>query len=143
VRNVVYAIVYNPKTDTYLLLNNLTGEQGLSFVVGGIEQGEDDVECGMREIQEETGYQHIKHMRKIDGEVHANFYALHKEENRYAKATAHLYELIDETQTDIAENEKQRHALLRLKKDEVLITFRNQKYFRLSYLNGESAYCEK
>ncbi|MDR2191166.1 MAG: NUDIX domain-containing protein [Candidatus Peribacteria bacterium] len=142
-RDVVYAIIYNPETDKYLILNNLTGEAGQSFIVGGIETGEDSIECGIREIQEETGYQHLKHIRKIDGEVHANFYAIHKDENRYAKAVAHLYELEDETQTDINEKERNRHELLRLNQNEINIRFGNQTYFWKAYLEGESAYCEK
>src|SRR3989338_3953565 len=53
-RNVVVAIIKNPKTKKYLLLKWKKNDWA-GFVTGGIEKGEDIVEAAKREILEETG----------------------------------------------------------------------------------------
>jgi ADP-ribose pyrophosphatase YjhB (NUDIX family) len=137
-RDVAYAIVRNPKDDTYLILNLLTGETGQSLIVGGVEQGEDWIQACKREIYEETGYKNLYLVDSLDTHVHAKFFALHKDENRYAKAKTFVFELIDEEQDAVNSVELERHDIMWLTKDQVDIKFHNQRYMWEQYVHGFS-----
>ncbi|MEK9131527.1 MAG: class I tRNA ligase family protein [Patescibacteria group bacterium] len=108
-RKTIYGIVKHWKDDSYLCLD--WGKLGWhSFVIGGVEAGEDVIEAATREIKEETGYQHIKFVRKVGGETHASFYAHHKEVNRYSISEAYHFELIDGEKIEVAEEETKKHT---------------------------------
>ena len=59
-RRSIVALVKYPKTNEYLTLN--WGKLGGRLLIGGgLEEGEDEVECAIREIEEETGYSDLKY----------------------------------------------------------------------------------
>lgn len=141
-RAISYSIVYNPKTDKYLILELLTWEKWQSFVVWWIEDWEDPIQASIREIYEETWYKNLRFIRQVTWEIHAYFFAIHKDENRYSKAKTYLFELIDDQQDSIDPKEAERQRVVWLSKDEVDIKFHNQKYAWDQFINWESAYTE-
>jgi leucyl-tRNA synthetase len=76
------------------------------FVTGGIEEGEDLVEAGKREILEETGYKNARFVRDVGQAIHVQFYHPLKEENRHARFHGLYFELENGEQDPIAEEEK-------------------------------------
>jgi len=108
VRNNIHAIVYNPKDDTYLCLDWLK-HPWQTFVVGGVEEGEDAIEGAKREVLEEAGYKNIKFMKELRHSVESYYYAAHKNENRISYTTPLLFELIDDEKEPLDETESSEH----------------------------------
>ncbi len=107
-RTVVHAIVRNPKTGKILCLK-WKKFPWQTIIIGGIEKGETPEEAGRREVLEETGYKNLKLVKVLGGEVKAEFFAAHKDENRIAYTTAVLYELVDDSRDKVAEEELTKH----------------------------------
>lgn len=141
-RDISYSVIYNPKTDKYLVLELLTWETWQSFVVGWIEKWEDPIEASLREVYEETWYKNLKYIKQTSWEIHAYFFAIHKDENRYSKAKTYYFELIDEERDNVDEKESERQRPIWIKKEEVSIKFHNQKFAWELFKNWESAYTE-
>lgn len=141
-RDVSYSIVYNPKTNKYLVLDILTWETGQSFIVGWIEAWEDPVEASLREIYEETWYKNLKFIKQTSWEIHAYFYAIHKDENRYSKAKTYYFELINEECDKVDDNEAQRQKPIWVNKEEVNIKFHNQKDAWAQFINWEGSFTD-
>lgn len=80
-----------------------------TFVIGGAEEGESLEEAVRREIVEETGYANIASIKPLCPELRSEWFAAHKDENRYAKM--HIFEvrLADGTQQVLAEEEQKKH----------------------------------
>jgi leucyl-tRNA synthetase len=91
-RNVIAAIVKHWEEDKYLCLKWKKNDW-IGFVTGGVEDGEDPVAAGVREIIEETGYKNPTFIRKIGGTTHSQFYHEIKQQNRFAHFTTLYYEL--------------------------------------------------
>ncbi len=53
-RPAVYVFIRNSKNELLMILNN--GSKKWEIAGGGLEIGEDLVECGIRELKEETGF---------------------------------------------------------------------------------------
>ncbi|MDP2641979.1 MAG: class I tRNA ligase family protein [bacterium] len=94
-RNAVIIILKNPKTEKILTLK-WKKQPWTTFIMGGIEDGENPIDTAVREIQEETGYKNVKFIKKLGGPIHNEFFAAHKDENRTAHTQGLLFELIDE-----------------------------------------------
>ncbi|MDB4984312.1 MAG: leucine--tRNA ligase [Patescibacteria group bacterium] len=92
VRRNVHAIVYDPKTEKYLIIRNSKFGWD-TVVIGGVEEGEDLIEAATRELQEETGYADLEFKRFLGNPVQASYFAKHKDENRNAIASALYFEL--------------------------------------------------
>ena len=108
-REVVHVILRNPKNKT-VLVEFLKGDKwgNLSpknFIIGGIEDGESEIEAAIREIKEETGYINIKFIQKIPLEVQAEFFAAHKDVNRIVHVHTLVFDLINEEKIEIEEDE--------------------------------------
>lgn len=106
-RTATISIVYDPKKDAYLTLK-WKQQPWITYVTGGIEQGEDPVEAAKREITEETGYADVRLIRKLGGDAQSEFYAAHKGVNRVARNSMFLFELTNDTRREISPEE---HAL--------------------------------
>lgn len=98
-RKTVHCIVKNPKTGKYLGLK-WREFPWTTFVMGGIEEGESIEEAGRREVRAETGFINLKLVKILQGQVRAEFFAAHKNQNRISFATAVMFELEDESQVE-------------------------------------------
>lgn len=114
----VHCIVKHHKEDKILCLD--WGKyEWRSFIIGGVEDGEDPVEAALREIEEETGYTNVRFVGEAGPEIHGEYYAEHKGFNRYAVEKGLYFELIDETQKDISEEEAEKHSVVWVERQEV------------------------
>jgi leucyl-tRNA synthetase len=106
-RKSIVAILVNKKNNTILSINWGEKNGGNLFIGGGLDEGEDIIECAKREIQEETGYINVKYVSKT-GLIHHNYFAHSKNVARRIEATGLLFELENEEMTEQAleENEK-------------------------------------
>jgi len=117
-RDAVVAVIKHWSEDKYLGVRwKRTNWQG--FVIGGIEKNEDAADAGIREIQEETGYQNIEVVKNLGGKVHAKFYQALKKENRFAHFEPVLYQLKDGERTVIDTAEQALHDLIWLSAEEM------------------------
>lgn len=108
-RNAVIVVVRNPKTDKYLCLK-WKKQPWVTFVMGGIEEGEEKIQAALREVAEETGYKNLKFIKDL-GSAQSEFYAAHKGVNRIAHTRNLLFELVDESREEISEEESEIHEL--------------------------------
>ncbi|OHA16831.1 MAG: hypothetical protein A3C79_00685 [Candidatus Taylorbacteria bacterium RIFCSPHIGHO2_02_FULL_45_28] len=103
-RQCVLAIVKHWEKDEYLCLTSKR-HGWTTFVIGGIDQGEDAVAAAKREITEETGFTDFASFRPLGGHVYAKHFAPHKNENRSARLNGFYVELKSGTQQPVAEHE--------------------------------------
>lgn len=118
-RHSIIAIIKNPKTGKYLC-EDARGGLCRSFVLGGMEEEETIEEAAIREINEETGYKNIKISNVSKISVINHFYAGYKGNfNRFARLEIVFGELIDEEHIEISEEEKKKHTVKWLTKEEL------------------------
>jgi leucyl-tRNA synthetase family protein len=117
-RDAVMCIVKHWEKDEYLC-EQWKEHDVRSLVSGGIEEGEEPVETGLREIREETGYVNAEFIHQIGGFSYVNFYHQQKRVNVLARFRYLYFELRDGEQAPVAQEEQDKHALLWKKKDEV------------------------
>ena len=142
-RDVVAAIVKNPKTNEYLCLE-WTKTTWQSFITGGID-GEKIQEAARREVWEESGYKNLKFIKEIKGgPIFAEFYRLHKGDNVIAKFRYLVFELENEERDEIDSEELKKHKPVWIKEEEIenFINVGNQKIAWYRYKNGDKAYTE-
>ncbi len=110
-RKNVHAIVKDPVTGKYLGLKwkkfNWT-----TFPMGGIEEGEDVVTAAMREVKEETGFSNLKLVRVLPGQVRAEYFAAHKDQNRISYTTAVVFELVNHDRVETDAKEQENHDVI-------------------------------
>ena len=117
-RDIILAVVYNPKTKKYLCLK-WKEQPWTTFVTGGIDAGEDPVEAAKREIAEETGYTKVSLVKAL-GHTYCNFYAAHKNVNRRVHNRSFLFQLDDEKQAEVSSDEKNAYDVVWLSAEEVV-----------------------
>ncbi|MEK6927132.1 MAG: class I tRNA ligase family protein [Nanoarchaeota archaeon] len=142
-RDTVFCIVKHWKEDKYLCLD-WKKEGWKTFVVGGVEKGENLVNAGMREIREETGYQNIKFIKSLGWESHNKFFASHKDENRHSIVNGLCFELKDGKTNELDNSEKELRNIIWVEKNKVInfINLENNKYVWNNYLNEEKAFTD-
>jgi leucyl-tRNA synthetase len=109
-RRNVHAIVRNPQTGKILALR-WKKFPWTTFPMGGIDNGEDIVEAARREVREETGYKNLLPVRILGGQVKAEYFAAHKDENRISFTSAVLFDLRDEEREKVDAEESDKHEV--------------------------------
>ncbi|MFN3692776.1 MAG: class I tRNA ligase family protein [Candidatus Paceibacteria bacterium] len=120
-RTAVGSLVYNPKTDKYLVQYSHEF-QNYSFIFGGLEKGESYEEAAIREVEEKTGYK-TKFVRFISEETEAHFFHPGKQVNRVLTSRRVLLELTSDTQNEIPAEELAKQEPVWLTKEELLEKF--------------------
>ncbi len=110
-RNTVYVFVKHWNENKYLCLDwkNFGWHFG---IIGGVNENEGWQEAAKREILEETGYKNIKLEKEINVEVHNNFFAGHKDENRYAIGKGYVFKIENEDKIETKDEETKNHDLV-------------------------------
>ncbi len=143
-RDAVFIIVKHWKENKYICLD--WKEHGWkSFLMGGIESGESEEEAAKRETEEETGYSDFKLIKRIGPEVHAEFFATHKDINRYGKYKMFLVELKSGKYKKPSEEEVKNHKVVWLEPEKIS-NFLNLENHQLAWdilQNGDRAYTEQ
>jgi leucyl-tRNA synthetase len=109
-RNIVMAVIKNPKDGKFLVLK-VKNPKWTTFVIGGVEEGENSEAAARREIFEETGYKNLKLIRVLGGPIYSEFYAGHKGVNRTAHNTTIYFELENEDHEPLAQEEAEKHDI--------------------------------
>jgi len=118
-RKNVQAIVRNPKNNTYLILK-WKKQSWTTFPMGGIENNEDIVEAAKREVTEETGYKNLKFVKVLGGQIRAEYFAAHKDQNRVAFTNAVMFDLLDEEKTEVSQEEAESYEVDWIPKTEIV-----------------------
>jgi leucyl-tRNA synthetase len=118
-RQTVKVIVKHWSEDSIYCLD-WTKQGWHTFVIGGIEDGETPEEAAVREVKEETGYQNIRSVRLLPVQTHSNFYASHKDINRYGDEYAVYVELGGDEFIEPDEAEIANHVGQWLPRDEAM-----------------------
>ncbi len=132
-RHNVLAILQNKKGETLCL--DWSGNGWKSFLIGGVEGGENVVDAGEREILEESGYKNVKFIKHLGGQSQL-FFAPHKDINRKAIVFAVLFELENDERVEVAKEELEQHTPIWIKNENVedFINLKNNlvHYHRIS-----------
>lgn len=118
-RQNVQVVVRNPKTGKILVLHSQKYKWN-TFPMGGIGQGEDLLAAAAREVLEETGYKNLTNGKILGGQVRAEYFANHKDVNRVSYTNLVQFDLADEEQVAIPEEEKEAENEILWKKPEEL-----------------------
>ncbi len=116
-RNAIHAIVKHWREDKYLLLK-WKEVDWVTFVTGGVEDGENILDAAIREVHEETGYKNLI-LKKEFRRSHSKFYHVPKKENRFGHFHNFLFELKDGEREELSGEENSKHALEWVDKDRV------------------------
>ena len=142
-RNSVHAFVKHWSEDKYQAVV-YKPTQINECVTGGIEEGEEAVAAGIREIREETGYVNARFVRALGNRIHAKYYSVERQKNMFVHFTPLLFQLEDGAQVEIAPNEKSRHDVSWITKEE-MDRFINRDDIRLGWdrIHGETCFSGK
>lgn len=121
-RQNVHAIVKDPKTGKYLCLR-WKKHPWVTFPMGGVEQGEDIIEAARREVQEETGYRNMTQGSILGGQVRAEYFAAHKDENRVSYTSAVSFELVDNERDPMTKEEQEAYDVIWVDKKDLTTSF--------------------
>lgn len=123
-RRAVVSIIKHWEKDEYLL-SYYKKNDWRGFIVGGIEGGESLADAGIREIQEETGYQNVRHVRDF-GALRSRFYHEVKEVNRDAHFEVAYFELTDGVSKEMSAEEKALHTVVWVPRADVAKTLNRE-----------------
>ncbi len=141
-RRVVQGIVKHWGEDKILALK-WRKQPWTTFVIGGVEEKETFAEAAVREVREETGYKNFHLVRRLGWKMFSEYFATHKDENRYADMELFYIQLDGPEKDELAPEEAEKHELVWI--DENRITSEidpcNEKFIVSDYLkNGEHSY---
>lgn len=98
-RRTIHAVVYDKEQKNVLCLK-WKQHPWTTFVVGGVDDGEDIIQAAKREVTEETGYTNLELVSVNPIQVKAEYFAAHKDENRVAFTSLVVFKLKDDTQVE-------------------------------------------
>lgn len=143
-RHSVIAIIKHNKRDEYLCVD-CKNRDCKSFVLGGIEEGEDVIQAAKREVKEETGYLNVSIDKVSNISVYNHFYAGYKGVNRYAVLSIAFGRVLNEIKENISKEESSKHIVKWVKKEELkdFLTVNNNLYALDELFNGSKAYTKE
>lgn len=120
-RDAITALVRDPKTGTYLCLKwkNVDWD---TFVTGGIDEGQTAEDAARMELLQETGYKHLRLVASLPPYCSLFFHSP-KDENRDARWTSYLFELVDDERDPVSQEEQDKHDVVWLTREQ-METFR-------------------
>ncbi|PIR86342.1 leucine--tRNA ligase [Candidatus Kaiserbacteria bacterium CG10_big_fil_rev_8_21_14_0_10_43_70] len=137
-RTVVQAVVKHWEKNEVVQIQWKQGLGWKTFVIGGAEENETPEEAIRREVEEETGYTNIKSVKRLSYEMRSEWFAEHKDENRYAHMNMFLVELGGPEKNEISKEEKEKHDVVWVPMESIPADFRPVS--ELDYIWG--ALCE-
>ena len=122
-RKTVHAIVSRKSDGAILMLNwkanqRPDGKFPSTFIIGGVEEGEDGQEAVLREIAEETGLHNVTFVRELPIAIQTEYFAGHKNQNRYADIRVLAFEADGDEAFDVVEEEREKHDPVWVPRDE-------------------------
>lgn len=140
-RHSVIAVIKHNIDDKYLCVD-CKNRECKSFVLGGIEKNENNIEAALREVREETGYTDVSIDKVSDISIYNHFYAGYKGVNRYAVLDILFGKLLSEKHEKMSEEESNKHTVKWIKKEDLenFISIDNNLYVLEELFNGSSAY---
>jgi leucyl-tRNA synthetase len=117
-RENVHVIIRNPRNGKFLCLK-WKKHPWTTFPMGGVEEGENALVAARRELLEETGYKNITNEQVLGGQVRAEYFAAHKDQNRVSYTTAVYAELVDEERSAVAKEEEESYDIVWLDESEI------------------------
>ena len=103
-RQMVQIILRNPKDQTYLMLK-WKELPWVTFVGGGIENGESARDAALRELKEEAGISNVTFIRELSV-VRSEYSANHKKQNRISYCKAVVLDMSDTTTEEAPSQEE-------------------------------------
>ncbi len=118
-RHNIVAVLKHRSEEKFLILKRPQFGRW-TFVMWGIDKDENHINAAHREIMEETGYTDIGEGKSIAEEIHSEYYAAHKKENRYAINHAYLFHLQSNAQQSHQREEHEDFVIMWLNPEEVM-----------------------
>lgn len=143
-RRAVFGIVKHWKEDKYYCLHwEKFGWN--SFIIGGVDKGENLEDAVRREVTEETGFTDFKSIKKVSIDSMASFFARHKDENRKAHYSSFLVELGSDKSVPLKEEHTKFHKGQWISRGEMakFLNLVNNSFVWNDFTKGKGAFTEK
>ena len=129
IRKTVHVFVKHWNENKYLCLD-WKGFNWHSGIIGGVDENESWLDAAKREVVEETGYKNLVLEKELGVEVHSNFFAAHKDENRYSICNGFVFKLANDERISTNEEDTKNHEVVWINESEMdsFLNLKDQKY---------------